>query len=528
MAVTTSRSISSVPVKQPRRLIAALGGLVITPEQAIYDQARQPWNLAIDQRPAAVVFPESADDVANAVQFARHYGLRVAVQGTGHGAGPLGSLEDALLIKTDRMREVAIDPSRRIARVEAGVLWHEVAEAAARHHLAGLQGSSPDVGVVGYTLGGGLSLMSRRHGLAANRVTAIDIVTAEGEAIRVDRESKPDLFWALRGGGGSFGVVTALEFELLPIREIYAGILWYPVERAGEVLQAWRELNQSDPPDELTTVGRILHLPPIEEIPQPVRGNSFAVVEAYHLGKPRDADELLAPLRALGPVNDTLAPISMPALSYVHKDPDHPVPGIGDGSMLDVLPAAAIDGLVDVAGANADFPLLSVELRHLGGELRHARGHHGALRQAHVPQLRRHHARTIEPLDRTRLPAPPSDQGSRRPGECDPLQPSDSTRRLEPVTGLAPRKPCRRQYGPNRPTKELSCRPRARAQSHQRKLTTAAPTLRRPRKHSSSHYRSRESPPTTTSNGSAIPTLPTTSASNSSPSTRFPLVITSA
>ena len=130
----------------------------------------------------------------------------------------------------------------RVARVEAGVLWQEVVEAAAAHGLAALQGSSPDVGVVGYTLGGGLSFMGRKHGLASNHVRAIELVTADGVLVRADREHEPDLFWALRGGGGSFGVVTAIELELLPISEIYAGLLWFPLERADEVLHAWREL----------------------------------------------------------------------------------------------------------------------------------------------------------------------------------------------------------------------------------------------------------------------------------------------
>src|SRR5947209_3488538 len=254
-------SVYQATIRPPSRLAAALEGKIVLPEHGGFEEARQAWNLAIDQRPAAVVFPESADDVQAAVLFAREHGLRIAAQGTGHNAGPLGSLYDTILIKTERMREVRIDPERRIARVGAGVLWLEAVEAAAAYGLAGLQGSSPDVGVVGYTLGGGLSFMGRKHGLAANRVHAIEMVTAEGRLLRIDRDNDPDLFWALRGGGGSFGVVTALEFELLPIRQIYAGILWYPVERAREILHTWRALTQSDPPEELTTVGRILHLP---------------------------------------------------------------------------------------------------------------------------------------------------------------------------------------------------------------------------------------------------------------------------
>jgi hypothetical protein len=312
--------------------------------------------------------------------FAREFGLRVAPQGTGHNAQPLGSLEDTILLKTERMRGVSIDPARRTARVEAGAVWLEVVEAAAQHGLAALAGSSPDVGVVGYTLGGGLSFLARKYGLAANHVSAIELVTADGRLLRADREHEPDLFWALRGGG-SFGIVTAIELEVFPITHAYAGILWYPIDRGAEVLHAWRELTQSDLPDELTTVGRFLNLPPIPEIPEPVRGQSFAIIEAYHLGDPAHADELLAPLRRLGPIDDTIAMVEMPALSHIHMDPEEPVPAVGDGLMVDQLPPDALDRFVAVAGANAQFPLVSIELRHLGGELRRARPRHGALAQ---------------------------------------------------------------------------------------------------------------------------------------------------
>ena len=362
------------------RLASALAGQIVTPEHARFDEARRAWNLTIDQRPAAVVFPESAHDVASAVRFARSFGQRVAAQGTGHNAGPLGSLEDTILIKTERMRRVEIDPQACVARVEAGVLWLEVVEAAARHGLAALAGSSPDVGVVGYALGGGISFLGRKYGLAANAVRAIELVTADGSSLRVDRNNEPDLFWALRGGGGSFGVVTAMELQLLPLDRAYAGILWYPIERGDEVLHAWRELTQAHGlPDELTTVGRFLQLPPIPDIPEEIRGKSFVIVEAYHVGDPAEADELLAPLRELGPLSDTIGVVPMPALSHIHMDPAQPAPGIGDGLNLADLPRAAIDALVDTAGADARFPLLSVEIRHLEGELGRPRPQNGAL-----------------------------------------------------------------------------------------------------------------------------------------------------
>jgi FAD binding domain/Berberine and berberine like len=372
-------STYSVLTARPGRVPRALEGKIFFPPDDGFDEARRAWNLAVDQRPAAVVFPESAQDVVAAVRFAAGNGLRITAQGTGHNAAPLGSLGDTILLKTERMRSIHIDPQRRIARVQAGVVWLEAVHAAARYGLAALAGSSPDVGVAGYTLGGGMSFLGRRYGLAASHVTAIEVVTADGRLVRADRDSEPDLFWALRGGGGSFGLVTALEFRLFPINEVYAGILWYPIGRGAEVLHAWRELTQADPPDELTTIGRLLQLPPIPDIPAELRGRSFAIVEAYHLGDPRQADELLAPLRRLRPENDTIASVPVPALSHMHMDPEQPVPGVGDGLMVAHLPGEAVDALVDVAGPGARFPLLSVELRHLGGEFGRPRPENGAL-----------------------------------------------------------------------------------------------------------------------------------------------------
>ena len=368
--------ISPYPIAGP---LSGLAGHLVLPGDGDYDQARQAWNLAVDQRPAAVILPESAADVAAAVSYAAESGLRIAAQGTGHNAGPLGSLADTILLRTERMRGIRIDPQSRLARVEAGAVWLDVVHAAARHGLAALAGSSPDVGVAGYTLGGGLSFLGRKYGLAASHVQAIELVTADGRLVRADHEHEPDLFWALRGGGGSFGVVTALEFRLFPLTEAYAGVLWYPIERGSEVLHAWGELTRCGLPDELTTVGRFLRLPPIPEIPAEIRGKEFVIVEAFHLGDPAEADDLLAPLRTLGPVNDTIATVPVPVLSHLHMDPEQPVPGAGDGLMLDRLPGQAIDAVAAAAGAGASFPLLSVELRHLGGELARPRPQNGAL-----------------------------------------------------------------------------------------------------------------------------------------------------
>jgi hypothetical protein len=355
-----------------------LTGAVSVPGDEDFDVARQAWNVAVDQRPAVVAEPETVADVVAIVEFARARGLRVAPQGTGHSAAPLGPLHDTVLLKTHRMRTVEIDPERRCARVQAGAVWADVVVPAAEHGLAALAGSSHDVGVVGYTLGGGVSWLARKHGLAANSVRAIQLVTADGRVAMVDAQHEPDLFWALRGGGGSFAVVTAIELELYPVPELYAGMLAFPWERAGEVLRAWRGWTRTAP-EEAMSLGRILQFPPLPEMPDHLRGRSFAVVEVAYLGDEASGAALLAPLRALGPELDTFAMVSPEGLLGLHMDPPGPVPGAGDGGQLDVMSDEAIDALVAVAGAGSGSPLLSVELRHLGGALARAQEGHGAL-----------------------------------------------------------------------------------------------------------------------------------------------------
>ena len=360
-------------------LAPSLDGHVITPEDVGYDESRQAFNLSIDLRPAAVVIAHSAQDVAATVRFARARGLRVAPQGTGHNAAPLGSLDDVILLRTGAMKEVDIDFGAGQARVEAGVVWGEVADLAAPVGLAALAGSSRNVGVVGYTLGGGLGWLARKHGLACNSVTAIELVTGEGEQVRVDADHDPELFWALRGGGGNFGVVTALEFRLYPVSQLYAGALFFPIERAGEVLHAWNGWT-AEVPDEITSVGRILQVPPMPDVPEVLRGGAFAVVEAACLLDEAAGAEALAPLRELGPEIDTFSMVDSSALGYLHMDPDGPVPAALSGhQLLGELPAAAIDEVVRLAGPGSGSPLLSYELRHTGGEAGRGTPGNGAL-----------------------------------------------------------------------------------------------------------------------------------------------------
>src|SRR3954464_434824 len=215
---------------------APSAGELLMPDEPGWDAARQAFNLVLDQRPAAIALPENENDVSLAIRFAAGYGLRVAAQRTGHNAAPLGPLDGTLLLKTDRLQGIEIDPVARRARVRAGAKWANLVPRASELGLAALHGSTPDVSIAGYALGGGLGWYGRKHGLAANSVTAIELVTADGELRRVDRTNEPELFWALRGGGGNFGVVTALEFDLYPVSEVYAGVLFFPFERSADVL----------------------------------------------------------------------------------------------------------------------------------------------------------------------------------------------------------------------------------------------------------------------------------------------------
>jgi hypothetical protein len=248
---------------------------------------------------------------------------------------------------------------------------------AAQYGLAALHGSAHDVGVVGYSLGGGVSFLARKHGLAASSVTAIELVTADGHHRRVTADDESDLFWALRGGGGSFGVVTAIEFRLYEHAEVYAGMMLFPWERSAELLTTWRELTETMP-DEMHASLRIMQFPPLPHLPDFLRGRKLVVIEAVFLGHPVEGDAIMRPLIDLGPDVDTLGTKPVAELQSLHMDPPEPVPGASDYAMLDDLTPEAIDTLVELAGPGSESPLLSVELRLLGGELSRPRDEHGA------------------------------------------------------------------------------------------------------------------------------------------------------
>jgi FAD/FMN-containing dehydrogenase len=365
-------------------LTESLTGPVVLPYDERYDQARSGFNVLIDQQPSAVVFPEDERDVVAAVDYARRAGLQVAPQATGHNQGPLGELGGTLLLNVSRLQDVRFDLAEHRVRVGAGVKWQSVAPRLSAHGLAGLHGSSPDVGIAGYSLGGGIGWLSRKYGMQTNAVTAIEIVTADGELRRVDRDHEPELFWALRGGGGNFGVVTAIEFSVVELEEVYAGALFFPFEQSGEMLHTWSAMLPALP-EEMMTWASLLHFPPLPDVPAFARGRSFAVVMAAYQGDAAEGAALLRPLRDLGPVRDTLTTVPPVVLGDLAMDPYDPLPFHSGHQLLDGLPPRAIDDLMAAIGPESGRgpALTMLQLRHMGGAL--GRAPEGAGARATLP-----------------------------------------------------------------------------------------------------------------------------------------------
>jgi FAD/FMN-containing dehydrogenase len=365
-------------------LADALSDTILLPGDPGWDESRSAFNLLLDQQPAAIALPTTAKGVAEAVAYARRNGLRVAPQATGHNQGPLGDLSDALLLNVGGLQEVRVDPAARRVRVGAGVKWDRVAPRLSAHGLAGLHGSSPDVGIAGYSLGGGIGWLSRKYGLQTNAVTAFEIVTAQGNLVRADAKHHRDLFWALRGGGGNFGVVTAIEFEVVEVERLYAGALFFDVERSAEVLRTWSALLPTLP-DELMSWASVIHFPPLPDVPPSVRGRSVAVVMAAYLGDEADGRALLAPLRELGPERDTFAMVPPVVLGDLAMDPYDPLPYHLTSQLLDELPAESIDELMAKVGPGSGLgpTVTMLQFRHMGGAL--ARETPGAGARATLP-----------------------------------------------------------------------------------------------------------------------------------------------
>ena len=351
-----------------QHLRARLQGTVFAPGEEGYDSVRRARNLNADHRPALVVQAENASDITTAVRFAQTADLGVGVLATGHGTGT--PCDGGLLINTSAMREVRVDPVARIARVAAGAVWEDVVGAAAAHGLAGLAGSSPKVGVVGSTLGGGFGWLGRRYGLAVDSVIRAEVVTADGESVTATATEHPDLFWGLRGSTGNLGIVTALEFALHPVREVYGGNLYYELERAGDVLRLFTDWSRSVPA-ELTAAVTFRTFPPLPTVPEPLRGRTLVALRGCFCGDLAEGRALIDQARAaLGPAAvDTFATMPAAALAMISMDPVDPLGFLNHTDLIRDLTPQAIDDLVELVGPDSGSPLIMLELRQLGGAL---------------------------------------------------------------------------------------------------------------------------------------------------------------
>ncbi|UAK34779.1 FAD-binding oxidoreductase [Nocardia asteroides] len=333
-------------------LRAELPGRVLVAGDESFETAARPWTTTVEQPVAAVVRANDADDVATVLRYAGRAGVPVVTQPTGHGAS--GGVPEAILLRTGQLDGIEIDAERRVARVGAGAPWGRVQAAAARHGLTGLAGSNPVVGVTGYTLGGGMSWFGRKHGWASDAVRAFEVVDAAGARRRVTAEDDPDLFWALRGGGGDFAVVTALEFDLFPARELFGGRVLWPETRIREVFDVFREITAAAP-EELTVWFQRLQIP---DAP-PMVG-----VDAVYLGDPDRGRAALARLDAIGnPILDKRGVFGAADIGAVTAEPTNPSPSLSRAEQLTDLGDAVVKTLIDGPVA----PLANVQIRHLGG-----------------------------------------------------------------------------------------------------------------------------------------------------------------
>ncbi|MFI5753543.1 FAD-binding oxidoreductase [Streptomyces sp. NPDC051644] len=341
-------------------------GPVLLPADGGYAGECATYNLNRVLEPALAVGATCEADVCAAVRFAAAHSLPVAVKATGHQVVLPG--HGALLISTGRMNGVTVDPDRRIVRIEAGARARDVVRATAAHGLAPASGSAATVGVVGYTLGGGQSpLLGRSFGYAADHVRELRVVSAEGVSRTVTADSEPDLFWALRGGKGNFGVVTSVDLEAFPVARFYGGGLWYRGEQMADVLHTWRQW-VDDLPEEMSSSVAVQRLPGRPELPEPLRGAFVVHLRIGSLGEAEDAERLMAPFRNLAtPLFDTIRDRPYSTMAEMHLDPTDPLPYYDRTTCLRELPEKAVDMLVELAGPDSQCPLANVEVRALGG-----------------------------------------------------------------------------------------------------------------------------------------------------------------
>ncbi len=350
-----------------RRFQDTFAGQVILPHEPAYESARLVWNGMIDRRPAVIVRPKTPDDVARAIAYGRERSLPIAVRGGAHSVAGNATVDDGLVIDLSGMKEIRVDRDARVAAAEPGLTWGEFDKATSAFGFATTGGLVSTTGIAGFTLGGGIGWLMRRYGLTCDNLLAADVVTADGRTLRASGSENADLFWALRGGGGNFGVVTRFEYRLHPVETVIGGLALYPAARAGVILRFFRELTDSAP-DELTLVYAVLTAPPAPFVPVHLHGQSVAAIVLCYSGDLAEGERVVRPIKTFGPpAAELIRPMPYPALQAMF-DASNP-PGLRNywkASYLDVLPDAAIETIVEQS-ARAASPRSGVSLLHMGG-----------------------------------------------------------------------------------------------------------------------------------------------------------------
>lgn len=345
-----------------------LRGQVLLPTDPEYNQARLAWNRTVEQHPALVVIAEHRDDVVHAVRFAQQESLKIAVMATGHGT--LREANDALLLVISKLNSVTINPINKTAWIDAGAKWAAVLPEAQKHGLAPLLGSTPDVGAVGYTLGGGMGWLARKYGMAVDSVLQFEVLTPDGEVCRASDVENPDLFWALRGGGGNFGVVLGMEIKLYPVTQIYGGNLLYPAAMAKEVFQHYNEWIAAAP-DELTASIVLMNFPPMPQLPEFLRGQSVVMVRGAYVGLQAEGEALLKHWRDWQkPMIDDFKVLPFTDVALISNDPVEPSAGKGMSAWLTDMSDDAVDILIRYAfPKDGHKPIMVLEVRLAGGAI---------------------------------------------------------------------------------------------------------------------------------------------------------------
>ena len=352
----------TVVEERVKELSAGFSGRLLQPGDADYDEARRIHNALIDKRPALIARCKDAEDVAQAILFAKDEGLEIAVRGGGHNVAGRAVTEGGLMIDLAEMKRIDVDPAAQTVRAEGGVIWSEFNEATAKHGLAVTGGAISTTGIAGLTLGGGLGWLMGVQGLAADNLLSAELVTASGEVLEVTQEAHPDLFWAIRGGGGNFGVATSFEYRLYPVGQVMGGLVVHPFAAAGDVLRFYRDFTASLP-DELTVYSALVHAPDGS-------GTKVVAIAVCHVGTLEQAEADIAPVRAFGePLMTEIGPMPYPVMNTL-LDEGYPTGALNywKSSFVESFD----DGLIDAAIEHFETtpsPMNAILFEHMHGQV---------------------------------------------------------------------------------------------------------------------------------------------------------------